>query len=282
MSPTKRSTTQKKSSKPRRKPYSRGSTDPRYVRSAFGLISTRQPAVPFSAIHEDSLNRKTYRDCLLLSCKRYYPNIVPRHDFDILYLSSGAFNEDDSKFYAFSDKHFESEALFFSATCTAQERENGVVNEKLWKSLAETMDGPPSVAGIKPAPGEDDVRTRPIPDSKYSLRIWGKHLEQSRQYCLDFVDTKTGEPVNFPFEYELWAVPRRAAPMVPCPSARLKTVEEALGPLDGIAEGELKFLLFEGTACRLIRPGKKCLYFEVPTRPHPEDESGEHEDTVVF
>ncbi|THH27170.1 hypothetical protein EUX98_g7019 [Antrodiella citrinella] len=283
MSSTKRNSTERKSAKKQsRKPYNRETTS-RYARNVLGLHSTRPPAMPLSALYEDTLNRKNHRDCLLLSCKRYYPNIVLRHDFDILYLGSGLFNEDDSDFYAFSDKQFDLELSAFSGSRTAEERESGVVLEKYWEYLRETMEAPPSAAGIKPPPGEADVRIRPIPDSKYSMRLWGKHLEQSRQYCLDFVNTETGEAVDSPFEYELWTVPRRATPMVFCPSGRLYTLEETLGcSLEGSTDGVSKFLLFEGMACRLTRPGKKCIYFEVPVRDHPEDESDEQEHTIVF
>lgn len=89
--------------------------------------------------------------------------------------------------------------------------------------------------------------------------------------------------MNSPFEYELWAVPNKKTPLVSCPSGRLFTLEQggSSKPRD-IGEGEEKSVLFEGTACRLIRPGKKPIYFEVPTKPRPQNEVHDCDEEVVF
>jgi len=119
----------------------------------------------------------------------------------------------------------------------------------------------------KPSPGEDDVHVRPIPNSDYSLRLWGKGLELKREYCLDFVHSVTGQPVNSPFEYELWVVPNKSAPWLPGVKSRIYSLERGFGiPQEDILPGEEKFVLLEGTNCVLVRPGMRSVHFEVPIR----------------
>ncbi|KIM54179.1 hypothetical protein SCLCIDRAFT_392373 [Scleroderma citrinum Foug A] len=124
----------------------------------------------------------------------------------------------------------------------------------------------------KPSPGEDDVHTRPIPNSDYSFRLWGKGLELKREYCLDFVHNATGKPVNSPFKYELWVVPSTSAPWLPgAVKSRIYSLERCFGiPQQDILPGAEKFVLLEGTACLLVRPGMRSVYFKVPIRSPPD------------
>ena len=118
----------------------------------------------------------------------------------------------------------------------------------------------------KPSPGEDDVHIHPIPNSDYSLRLWGKGLELKCEYCLNFVHSATGEPVNSPFKFELWAVPSTSAPWLPgAVKSRIYSLEKSFGiPQEDIMPGAEKFMLLEGTACLLVHPGMRSVHFEVP------------------
>lgn len=59
------------------------------------------------------------------------------------------------------------------------------------------IDGPALVSGWKPIAGDDeDVYIHPIPNSDYSIRLFGKYMEKQRQYGLDFVRTSTRQPEN--------------------------------------------------------------------------------------
>lgn len=89
-----------------------------------------------------------------------------------------------------------------------------------------------------------------------------------KEYCLDFVETSTGKPINSPFEFGLWTVGNRTAPHV-CGPVRLRSLEAAFGySLKDVAPGEEKFVLTDGMRCMLTRPGHKPLWFTVPTRHH--------------
>ncbi len=107
---------------------------------------------------------------------------------------------------------------------------------------------------------------RPIPDSKYSLRLFPGSLSAA-EYCLDFVDA-AGKPVNSPFEFELWGVPDPDAPWLSIPAAgKLRSAEHTFGfKQKDILPGAEKFILRDGQTCVLMRPGKRPLRFTVPLR----------------
>ena len=106
---------------------------------------------------------------------------------------------------------------------------------------------------------------RPIPDSEYSIRLW-PGVTTSREYCLDFVHSATGEATNSPFEYELWSLPDPDA-LFSLPPMRLSSLENGFGvKTPDIRPGEEKFVLKEGLTCMLARPGKRGLRFTVPMR----------------
>lgn len=111
------------------------------------------------------------------------------------------------------------------------------------------------------------VFVRPIPDSEYSFRLFPGSFSAA-EYCMDFVDTATGEPVNSPFEYELWGVPDPDAPWLSMPiTGKLHSIERAHGiKQKDIVPGEEKFVLRDGQTCVLMRPGKRPLRFTVPLR----------------
>lgn len=110
---------------------------------------------------------------------------------------------------------------------------------------------------------------RPIPDSKYSLRLFPGSFSAA-EYCLDFVETATGKPVNSPFEYELWGVPNPDAdtPWLSIPMCgKLRSIERSHGIKQAdILPGEEKYILRDGQTCVLARPGKRSLRFTVPVR----------------
>ena len=107
---------------------------------------------------------------------------------------------------------------------------------------------------------------RPVPESDFSIRLW-PGVAASREYCLDFVHTETGEATNSPFEYELWSIPHPDAPLLSLPPMRLSSLENGFGVKTGdIRPGEEKFILKEGLTCMLARPGKRGLQFTVPVR----------------
>ncbi len=114
---------------------------------------------------------------------------------------------------------------------------------------------------------EKFVFVRPIPDSEYSFRLFPGSLSAA-EYCMDFVDTATGKPINSPFEYELWAVPDPDTPWLSLPmTGKLRSIERGHGiKQKDIKPGAEKFVLRDGQTCVLMRPGKRPLRFTVPVR----------------
>ncbi|KAI0759380.1 hypothetical protein BD413DRAFT_597982 [Trametes elegans] len=138
-----------------------------------------------------------------------------------------------------------------------------------------TLDRVADVTGLKPLPSHTRyVRIRPIADSDYSMRLWPGSITGS-EWCLDFVHSKTLEPKNAPFIFELWAVAVgdpiaiNTAPWLPLDvvGERLKSLEHGFGMKpEQIPEGEEKFVLRDGQTCMLKRPGRRAIRFTVPNR----------------
>ena len=106
---------------------------------------------------------------------------------------------------------------------------------------------------------------RQIPRSKYSIRLF-PGSPALREYCLDFVETRSGRPVNSPFEFGLWTIGNHTARHVYGP-VRLRSLESAFGYSQrDILPGEEKFVLSDGMTCLLTRRGHKPVRFTVPTR----------------
>ncbi|KAI9062950.1 hypothetical protein FKP32DRAFT_1721670 [Trametes sanguinea] len=139
-------------------------------------------------------------------------------------------------------------------------------------------------SGKKPVADDPLVFTRPVPDSNYSIRLFPGSLSLS-EYCMDFVDTTTGEPVNSPFEHELWSVPNPDTPWLTIPMVgKLRSAERGHGiRQEDILPGEEKYFLRDGQTCVLMRPGKRPVRFTVPVRRRPElQESAEAVDVLDF
>ena len=136
-----------KQSKQRSKPYDR-KKDPnaKYVSYALGPISTRPPVLPYSELTEELRNRKTMRDCFEIARKRFYPQIQPRDDYDLLLLGGKRFNEPDETFYTWADEKlgFELRGGYSKA-----EIANGTAKKKYLESAKSLLDGPPISAGVR-------------------------------------------------------------------------------------------------------------------------------------
>ncbi|KAI0033236.1 hypothetical protein K488DRAFT_85079 [Vararia minispora EC-137] len=138
-----------------------------------------------------------------------------------------------------------------------------------------SFDKPVRITGFKPIPGDnEDVHICSIPNSEFSIRLFGKYMEDKRQYGLDFIRTSTGKSENSPFQYDLFTVPdpdaQTAGPIFGPRSGRLFSVESGLGlePSE-IRPGAERFILSEGMCCLLKRKGHRDVYFKVPVRIRP-------------
>ena len=138
---------------------------------------------------------------------------------------------------------------------------------------------------MKPLPKESNkyIHIRPIPDTKYSIRLFPGSISAA-EYCMDFVDSASGEPVNSPFEFELWGVPDPDTPWLSMPiTMQMRSIENSHGiKQEDILPGHEKFILRDGLTCVLIRPGKPKIQFKVPVRKMPEQPQPQGAPEVVI
>ncbi|KAI0364690.1 hypothetical protein BV20DRAFT_1057041 [Pilatotrama ljubarskyi] len=241
--------------------------------AAAQLASTSKPLSDASRVpippsdHLASTRPRPLRETLLEQIYVNFPGIQPRTDWEIIKLGTSRFEGTPAEIYAWLDESYAYERSY---------------NEDVDACVQRLLGTPVALTGRKPGPDDKLVYTRPIPDSKYSIRLFpGAH--DAAEYCMDFVETATGQPVNSPFEYELWSVPNPDTPwLTAVMTMQLRTIESAhrLKPED-IRPGTEKFVLRDGQTCMLIRPGKRPVRFTVPVRPLPQSGLPE-EDVDVF
>ncbi|KAI0373770.1 hypothetical protein BV20DRAFT_962355 [Pilatotrama ljubarskyi] len=198
----------------------------------------------------------TIRDLSLRVIRNKYPYFTPRNDWDILFLSSGPYTGPPQDIYKYLDSQLAADLRYCSYETTM---------EQTRKTLDKVVD----VTGLKPEPGDPHVFVHPIPNSKYSIRLFPGSAK-GQDYCLDFLLTETGEPVNSPFEFDLLCIPDPNVPVPSGPIVRMRPLECSFGiRQDKINPGEEKFLLRDGQHCVLRRPGHRDVRFTVPIRRRP-------------
>ncbi|KAI0354797.1 hypothetical protein OH77DRAFT_1504486 [Trametes cingulata] len=218
--------------------------------------STQSPSISPLPATRSSRAPNTIRDLSLRVIRNKYPYFTPRNDWEILLLSSALYKGAPDGIYKYLDTKLASEL---------RSRSYDAVMEQARKMLDKNVD----VTGLKPEPGDPRVFVHPIPNSEYSIRLFPGSVE-GRDYCLDFVVTSTGQPVNSPFKFDLLCIPDPDAPVPSGPIVRMRPLECSFGiPQDKIDPGEEKFLLRDGAHCILRRPGHRDVRFTVPIRRHP-------------
>ncbi|KAI0700832.1 hypothetical protein C8T65DRAFT_557212, partial [Cerioporus squamosus] len=199
---------------------------------------------------------ETWRDVCMQVMNRNFPGFEPRNDFDIFALGTTQPK----------DLPAGVELNTWLDEKLARAMQNLGSLEALMENVWTTLDLS-SPFQLKPRRMQRDVFVRPIPNSSYSIRLFpGCFL--AKEYCLDFVDSKTGVPVNSPFKFELWVVPNPSAPWFTfAPSHRVTSLDSAFGvQQDEILPGHEKFVLRDGQTCLLRRPGCRDVRFTVPIR----------------
>jgi len=208
-------------------------------------------------------NGITTRGYYQMLAKKNFPNIVATTDTELIMLGSGQFKGKDEDFPAFIKEQNESRLK-----CMPGDKDINMARSE--RNRKKRMDAPLVIMGLKPELGIplEYVRSRPIPNSDYSLRLFSSSRPEAGEFGLDFVHTSTGEPVNSPFEFELWAVSVANASWVPMPRHRLRSLEEKSGrKTKDLKPGTEKFIVKGGMACVLKRPGFRDVYFKVPVLP---------------
>ncbi|KAI0351330.1 hypothetical protein OH77DRAFT_947737 [Trametes cingulata] len=214
--------------------------------------SSRLPIPPSDLLQ--CTRPRPLRESLLEQIYVNYPGIQPRTDWEIMQLGTTRYKGTPEEVYAWLEETYakeRSQIKYLDDACVQR-----------------MLDTPAALTGRKPVPGDKLVYTRPIPDSKYSIRLF-PGAQDAAEYCMDFVETATGQPVNSPFEYELWSVPNPDTPWLTAGmTMQLRSIERAHRlKLEDILPGEEKFVLRDGQTCMLLRPGKRAVRFTVPVRP---------------
>lgn len=213
---------------------------------------------------------RTIRDYYLAHIRKRFPRFRPRHDFDILALGDGRFKGTEKEVYAWLDKELAVQVAMSGDARPALEAATRMLSTKgtvtgVSICVAYFFLVALTSAQWKPSHGDAGVFIRPIPGTAYSFRLF-PGSPSLREYCLDFIKTATGVPVNSPFEFELWSVGPSSSPH-PHRPLRLRSLECSWGYLQkDIAPGAEKFVLRDGMTCVLKRPGLRSLRFTVPTR----------------
>ncbi|OJT03903.1 hypothetical protein TRAPUB_5404 [Trametes pubescens] len=199
----------------------------------------------------------TMRELAEKRIRKSYPYFTPRNDWEVLYLSNAPYSGSEAGLYKRLDM------------LLALEIEDSGSYEAVVGSATKDLDELLDFTGFKPSPGDPEVFVQPLPGSEYSIRLFSGNAE-SKDYCLDFVLTSTGEPVNSPFKFDLFTLPDPDAPVGSAPAMRRRPLECAFGiPEHKIDPGEEKFLLRDGQHCLLRRPGHRDVRFKVPIRRRP-------------
>ncbi|OJT05951.1 hypothetical protein TRAPUB_3138 [Trametes pubescens] len=188
---------------------------------------------------------------------RDYPGVEPRSDYDFVALGSRRFHGSPAEIYAQLDEDLASHVESYGY-------------EFIMNNAKKLCDAYVEPTGIKPGQlgtGDKSVFIRPIPDSKYSIRLFPGSISAA-EYCMDFVESATGNAVNSPFEFELWGIPNPDTPWLSFPiCGQLRSIERAHGiKQQDIRPGAEKFILRDGQTCVLARPGKRSVRFTVPVR----------------
>ncbi|KAI0351333.1 hypothetical protein OH77DRAFT_1439313 [Trametes cingulata] len=212
-----------------------------------------------------------FRETCLEQIRTRYPGFTPRDDWDILQLGTGPPRKGTHKeLYAWLDE--------WHAQCLE-------IDPRIDAGTKQVLDTRMETTGKKPKPGDQYVYTRPIPHSAYSVRLFPGALDAA-EYCMDFVESATGEPANSPFEYELWNIPNPETPGagVGLPVVgQLRSIERAHGiKQEDILPGAEKFVLCDGQTCMLTRPGMRPVWFTVPIRTQPPSEALDAMDKLDF
>ncbi|KAI9061229.1 hypothetical protein FKP32DRAFT_1576683 [Trametes sanguinea] len=210
------------------------------------------------------------RDVYLESIHKIYPDITPRHEFDIMMLGSNRIPGTKEEVLARLDERIRYEIDELGSM------------EAVLEEARKVMEPVVVITGRKPRNAQDRAHIRPIPDSEYSIRLFPGNPANS-EYCMDIVDTATQQPVNSPFEFELWVIPNPNAPWLSMPSGCVRSLERCFGiAQQDILPGEERWLLRDGQTCLLRRPGKRDVQFTVPRRKQPQPAAAYDADILEF
>ncbi|KAH9854458.1 hypothetical protein C2E23DRAFT_818754 [Lenzites betulinus] len=157
-----------------------------------------------------------FRNLCMGKIRKDYPGLDPRNDFELVRLCEQRFHGSPAEIYAELDKQ-----LAQNTATYGYEMFIGLSTK-----LLDTYVEPTGIKPDDPCPDPKFVFVRPVPGSKYSIRLFPGSVSAA-EYCMDFVESATGKPVNSPFQYELWGIPNLEAPWLSMPMCgQLRSIEK--------------------------------------------------------
>jgi len=119
--------------------------------------------------------------------------------------------------------------------------------------------------GDKPKPGDKDVHHLRV-SNDITLRAWAiEATEYIGFFILDFINTTTGQAVNSPKGYRMFAAGDRDLSAIP-PGTKLVSVSEFTNFIP--TPGTEYFLFKEGQRVKIVRPDGTSMIFDTPRRPN--------------
>ncbi|TFY60564.1 hypothetical protein EVG20_g7372 [Dentipellis fragilis] len=235
------------------------------------------PSLALSSASTNLRKHETFREFCIRFNHEFYPQITPRDDYELRMLTDGEFKKDgtNEEFYDFVRRQ--------SHEASLDEQGNAELMAKRRAKVKARLDGPSYVAGAKPFPGQDTVKTRPIPNSPYSLRLWPTGNPVFNIWAIDFVRTETGDVVVTPPNFALSIVPDLDAPWLPCSGMEMRPIWHAWGKMpESITPVMETYLAPAGASCRVARSGQRDVLFKLPVPPQPASTSHKDADILDF
>ncbi|KAI1791437.1 hypothetical protein LXA43DRAFT_973111 [Ganoderma leucocontextum] len=241
--------------------------------SSSSVLITSATAVSASTVRvTQGTRRESYLDFL----RDKHPTFEPKNDYEILTAVGSNYRGPESGLRAWLDNQLNIDLMFMVGlrdlddVARMDPAKVARTTEGFIERARSILDRPGSITGMKPKPTTPNVFSRPIPNSPYSIRLFPGSIAQ-REYCLDFVDTKTGKPVNSPPGFQIWSA--RDPGVMPWLGGlgggmtRMHSLDHALGFRGkDLKAGAEKFVLRDGQTYMLKRPGHKDVQFKVPVR----------------
>ena len=110
---------------------------------------------------------------------------------------------------------------------------------------------------------------RAIPNSPYAIRLFPGLLAQN-EWCMDFVDSRTGDAVNTPPGFQIYSARDSGTlPWLGGDVNLVRPIEAFRGGTDvpnAPREATETFVLRDGQMCLLRRKGHRDVLFQVPMR----------------
>ncbi|KAL1716903.1 hypothetical protein EV715DRAFT_292786 [Schizophyllum commune] len=122
------------------------------------------------------------------------------------------------------------------------------------------------VVGGSPDPEDSSIRTIPIPDQTYYMRLWTGHMDQQKTVCWQLMSNKTHKPMVRPEELTIYDITEGHERMaLPSLEGCWRIEKEGSGPVPrGVGE---TFAATDGAIVEFVVRGQPIFRIRLPARP---------------